>query len=158
MSTLSLVALLWFFTGSKDGQWAFLFFAGATLYYARERVRLDLLAAFLLWGLGIAAWFGGGVGLYVHLLTLPYLVLALAFARGTGDTEKPTRGTDLSYGVYLYAFPVQQLYVYLFGAAWGMAGFIAVTTLVTLAIAWGSWVLVERRFLIRTRPESPNYK
>ncbi len=54
---------------------------------------------------------------------------------------------DVSYGFYIYAWPVQQLVVILGGAAFGMAVYLGITTIVTFVFGWLSWVLVERRFI-----------
>ena len=54
------------------------------------------------------------------------------------------RRHDLSYGVYLYAFPVQQGLVMAGAAAWGLLGYTAATIVIVLACATASWFLVER--------------
>lgn len=69
---------------------------------------------------------------------------------GTRTWEGARRVTDLgdpSYGVYIYGFLVQQLLVaYGFRDA-SRAAFIAVSILVTFAVGYASWHLVEKRFL-----------
>jgi peptidoglycan/LPS O-acetylase OafA/YrhL len=52
--------------------------------------------------------------------------------------------TDLSYGVYIYAFPVQQLLVALGLAVWGVGGYFVASVAVTVPLAALSWFLVER--------------
>jgi peptidoglycan/LPS O-acetylase OafA/YrhL len=54
--------------------------------------------------------------------------------------------TDLSYGVYLYAFPIQQWVVHLSGWREPWAVFWAAMPL-TLGFAWLSWTFVERPML-----------
>ena len=51
---------------------------------------------------------------------------------------------DLSYGVYVYGFPVQQALLVLGLGGLGWAGFTLVSALVVLPLAALSWVLVER--------------
>lgn len=64
----------------------------------------------------------------------------------------PARGADLSYGLYLYAFPVQQLIVQRWGA-WLAPWSLTVAALaVALPLAWLSWHLVERPCLHRANP------
>lgn len=54
------------------------------------------------------------------------------------------RQHDYSYGVFLYAFPVQQMLA-LWGFTWGgVWGYSLVAAVVTLIIAAGSWHLVEQ--------------
>lgn len=51
---------------------------------------------------------------------------------------------DVSYGFYIYAWPIQQLVVVFGGGTLPMPVYILVTTVITFALAWASWVLVER--------------
>ena len=100
----------------------------------------------------VASLLGDGVALTtaVTLLAVPYVVLAAALApapwlAGVG------RRTDISYGVYLWGSPVQQLVV----SAFGVAGSPLVLFAASLPVAWGcgwlSWRLVESRAL-RLKP------
>jgi peptidoglycan/LPS O-acetylase OafA/YrhL len=71
---------------------------------------------------------------------------------------KVPRGADLSYGTYLWAFPMQQTIVQLTGVS-SPLGLFAIATPIVLAIAAGSWFLIERpalRFRHRSqRAETP---
>jgi peptidoglycan/LPS O-acetylase OafA/YrhL len=60
---------------------------------------------------------------------------------------------DFSYGVYIYALPVQQTVLYLFPAL-PLWAYVAATLVVTLALAAASWHLIERRAL-RLKPRRP---
>ena len=51
---------------------------------------------------------------------------------------------DLSYGVYIYGFPVQQLLVLVGAAKLGVGLYICASVLVTLPLAALSWFAVER--------------
>lgn len=68
-----------------------------------------------------------------------------------GPLAKHLRGIDLSYGLYLYAWPVQQLVAMY---AWSSTPwtFIAISSGGSLLLAAGSWFLVERPLMRRWRP------
>ena len=65
------------------------------------------------------------------------------------------RGIDLSYGTYLFAWPVQQL-VAMWELARGPWAFVVVSGVITLVLAAASWFLVEaptmRRWSRSPRP------
>jgi peptidoglycan/LPS O-acetylase OafA/YrhL len=66
----------------------------------------------------------------------------------------PTRpfrwfGNDLSYGTYLWGFPVAQVLAFAGLNSLGLVPFIVLSVLCTLPFAALSWFLVERRFLKR---------
>ncbi len=77
---------------------------------------------------------------------LPYLVLYLAIAFPFRLPALQSVG-DLSYGIYLYAWPTTQCLLALTGTgSWLWLG--AFTTLVTMPLAWLSWHFVEKRSLV----------
>lgn len=125
------------------------FFAGVTLWAARGRVR---------WSPVIAAAAAVVIGLLVverrslfHLwplvgpFTFAYLVLWL----GTILPVRVGSRHDISYGIYILAFPVGQVLICLGAARFGIAGFAAVNLAATIPLAWASWFLVERPALAR---------
>ena len=58
--------------------------------------------------------------------------------------------TDISYGTYVYGFVIQQALL-LCGVSLGWAPFAALSTVVTLAAATVSWIVIERPALGRRR-------
>ncbi|MCF6376285.1 acyltransferase [Nocardioides KLBMP 9356] len=59
---------------------------------------------------------------------------------------------DISYGIYIYGWPVQQALVNLGATAWGIFVYQALALVLVIPFAWASWVLVERRWLPRAAP------
>ncbi len=76
-------------------------------------------------------------------LCLPYLVLSIGVATGAGTRLKRSVG-DLSYGVYLFGYPVINTVISLGPKGLGPEGVFLVTTPICLACAWLSWHFVER--------------
>ncbi len=117
------------------------FYSGAALYFYQDRIRWDgriallLLAASVL-ALGSTGWF------VVHMITLPYLVIYLAYARLPKVAHFGKHG-DFSYGMYIFGFPVQQLLIHWFGADINLAVFAGASMAITLCFAILSWRLVE---------------
>ena len=119
------------------------FLMGATLFLYRDRVLLHpplfvvVVAAFLLTG-------GSDLHVTASILTVPYIVLFLAYWQPSVIARRLTRHGDVSYGMYIYAFPIQQSVA----AAWtGTVPVIAMFALafpITYAVAFASWQVVER--------------
>jgi peptidoglycan/LPS O-acetylase OafA/YrhL len=85
----------------------FLFFFSATAFYVlREKIKYNLLLAVLLYVI-LRLLRGAPVFNHLALFVLPYLILSIAFLPKL-KTNWMTRYGELSYGLYLYAFPVQQ--------------------------------------------------
>ncbi|HMJ33995.1 MAG TPA: acyltransferase [Baekduia sp.] len=117
------------------------FCVAALLYVWRERVPWSVPAAVALLGAWVATS-GSEAGVWVATLALPYATILAAYALPASWQRLTSRG-DISYGVYLWAFPVQQVVA----SAWhdvppGML--IALTLPATVALAIASWVLIER--------------
>jgi peptidoglycan/LPS O-acetylase OafA/YrhL len=95
----------------------------------------------------------GGWWSHGFVFTLPtagaYLLFWAAFHPGLRLSRWAKYG-DFSYGIYLYAFPIQQLLVMFFPRIQPLALFAAATPLAILA-GVASWHLVEKHFLKRRR-------
>ena len=85
----------------------------------------------------------------VMVLVLPYLVLCIAY-RSHRWLRLPRWWGDYSYGIYIYAFVVQQALSHWLSLRSGWVMFVLATP-ITLALAACSWHFVERRALALKR-------
>ena len=113
------------------------FFFAATLFaYNLKWLLKPWIAAALL-----VLWFFYSSSL-LNLVMIPLIVLGF----GLAPSPKPLNvflKLDYSYGIYIYAFPVQQALV----ATWpdiDISTYIAVTTIITVGLAAMSWYLIEK--------------
>ena len=113
------------------------FFAGALLLVLGGRVRwtprialASMLAIVALGWAGRLTWLGA--------LPIAFLVLWLGRSLPTrlGSTH------DVSYGVYLYGFPAQQLLT-AYGP-WNQGAYFAAVLAMATGLAWISWLVIER--------------
>ncbi|CUR56003.1 membrane hypothetical protein [metagenome] len=89
------------------------------------------------------------VVLYFQAPTLMYALAPLPlgyFLLSVGGSKRVLLGSvnDISYGAYIYAFPVQQLLVVLGVHRLGYAALFVTALALTLCLAWLSWTFVER--------------
>lgn len=90
------------------------------------------------------------VSKFVMWVTLPYIVLAYGLSNSWLGSFVNKVG-DCSYGVYIYAFPVQQFVLLQYpDIAYGT--YLTVTVLMSLVLGYGSWHLIEKRML-RFKPK-----
>ena len=118
------------------------FLAGMLLYLYREVVPYSRPVFLTCLGLLLCAL---GLG---HLeVALPvcgsYILLCLAFSRRI-TLSRFARYGDFSYGLYLYAFPIQQLLVLYFGNRLTILTLFCAAFLLTFCVAVLSWYGVER--------------
>lgn len=134
-------------------QFSLFFFAGVSLYslgihhlLARTQIAagaLVLVVACLALLLGrplLALW------LAVPTLTLLFGITATRGLRRAG------RYGDVSYGIYIYAFPVQQTFIWLYKDSLGFWQLLAASVAATVVLAFLSWHLVENPAL-RFKPK-----
>ncbi len=127
------------------------FLAGMLFFLYRDRVpysRLLFLAC--LGALVLCALGHWEVGLPV---CGSYLLLCLAFSRRL-PFSRFARWGDFSYGLYLYAFPIQQLLVLYYGRQLTIPTLFLSAFLLTLCAAVLSWYAVERPCLRLKRRSS----
>lgn len=115
------------------------FLAGSALYFLADRIVLrpwQTAAAILIY---IGLWQAGAADLFGQL-PLAYAVLSVGATRWDGFTTS----NDISYGVYIYAFPVQQTLILLGTGQMGVFFNSVLTFVITCILAWISWKYVER--------------
>lgn len=148
-------ALAW--AGPAGTTWVF-FAVGALLSRAPERslIPKGAIGVVILWV--AIALLAPVLSLGATWLALPYL-LVVAGRASTPGVRRAARLGDLSYGLYLWGFLVQQLVIEGFGVLPWPSN-ITIVTATTTAIALLSWHLVEKRALahkihrVTTRPPS----
>jgi peptidoglycan/LPS O-acetylase OafA/YrhL len=123
----------------------FMFLYGSSLFLWRERVPISPGLLFAALGFLALASFDKTVFLVVYLICLAPLVLHLAYLP-KGRIRAFNDWGDCSYGVYIYAFPVQQALASLFPHLPLMA-MVALSGALALALSALSWTLIERRAL-----------
>ncbi len=148
---------IWFDTASSEyfsgsALWLLAFFAsGMALYRLRDSRFLNGKIALL-----ACAGLALSIPLKAFILLFPlfgsYLVIYRAFARWLKPLPAARYG-DLSYGLYIYGWPVEQTIVALNGGAMPWAPLFALALPITAVLAFASWHLVEKRAL-RLKPRS----
>jgi peptidoglycan/LPS O-acetylase OafA/YrhL len=137
-------------SGHRDNAGAvatYLFFAGSSIFILGDKIPVvfkavpALIAALIIAAVDPRALF------VVYLLVLPLLVLNLAYAPGRVLLRFNNLG-DYSYGVYIYAFPIQQTLIYLKPGI-SLGALMIFSSLLTLGAAILSWRLVEKPALGR---------
>ncbi|MFV0319399.1 MAG: acyltransferase family protein [Microbacterium sp.] len=127
------------------------FLGGALIYFLIERIGPDPL-------LGSGALVVGAVLIFAiprwgGQLAAPLLAYGLLWLSSILPQPRWIAQNDVSYGFYIYAWPVQQLTVLFGGAAFGLPLYICITVVVTLLLAWLSWVCIERPAMLWARPK-----
>jgi peptidoglycan/LPS O-acetylase OafA/YrhL len=133
-------------TETKFSPLAFMFFLGVGLYLFRRSILLSHALAFGCLALVVAAAFlSPPLFRAVLTIAIPYLVLYAAYVP-SGWVRLYNRLGDYSYGVYILAYPVQQIIVSkVHGISPTMLTVLAAPSTLLLAVA--SWHFIEKRAL-----------
>jgi peptidoglycan/LPS O-acetylase OafA/YrhL len=128
--------------GGNKVRLGYMFFSGAAFYVLRNRIVLApwialALVALLAITLNDRHWF-----FVAYIVSAPYLLLHLAYVPG-GAIRRFNQLGDYSYGVYIYAFPVQQACIALMPGV-SIAQLAVAATLLTFTLAAISWHVVEK--------------
>ena len=122
------------------------YLAGAVCFLYRERIprspRLAVASVLLL-----ALCVRWGLNAMLPLCGTYLLLYAAGSPHHIGKAL--TRRADLSYGIYLYAYPVQQLLIQYLGVQINPFVLFVLAVPTVAAIAWLSWILVEKPALLR---------
>jgi len=124
------------------------YLAGTVCYLYRERIprspRIAVLCVLLL-----ALCVPWGFNAMLPLCGTYLLLYAASSPHHLGKAL--TQRADLSYGIYLYAYPVQQLLIQFLGKQINPFALFLIATPTVAAIAWLSWKLVEQPALRRKK-------
>jgi len=124
-----------------------MFFLGVACYVHRGHIYLSSRLFLALGAMLLLSAADQGAFFVVYSLTLPYLVFYLAYVPA-GRIRRFNQGGDYSYGIYIYAFPVQQSVAHLIPGV-SVGTMVPTAFAVTFALAFLSWHLIEKRCLER---------
>ena len=131
-------------------RFAWFFFVGTAFYLLRYQIRMATNLMCLIVALAIITLTSSGHHfLMFYYLVLPYCLFYLAYIPA-GKLRSYNRVGDYSYGVYLYAFPIQQVLVLSY-PDWSVLGLILVAGGLTFISAICSWHWIERPALALRR-------
>ena len=131
------------------------FLAGACLHYFRaEWERNRFVVAIVITAIAVLL-FSIGQKHAAFWLIIPFVTLNFGLASWPG-IRRTARFGDFSYGVYIYAFPVQQTIIALTSNTLPFALGLAASALTTFAFAFLSWHCVEKQAL-KLKPSRSNF-
>ncbi|MBO9555501.1 acyltransferase [Cellulomonas sp.] len=125
------------------------FLAGSFLYMIRDRISFSWPIALLATAVGLVAVLN--VPRWGPQLAAPLLAYVILWVGAVLPSPKLVQRHDVSYGVYIYAWPVQQLLALAGAYTLNLALYDALAIILTLPLAAASWFLIERPVLRRAR-------
>jgi peptidoglycan/LPS O-acetylase OafA/YrhL len=136
--------VLWGTSFQRAANLAVFFALGSLVAVAGRRLalRLDVAVVLLAFQAVFSAIASPPTTQWTLWPVLTYAVLAFC-TQSTPVIRRAARFGDLSYGLYIYAFPVQQVVVAVLPPL-GLIGNLVVVTAITTVLAWLSWHLVEK--------------
>lgn len=147
----SIPFLIWFFGVSHSNELYFviLFLIGQMYYLLKDKIQLNKSIAIL-----AVVGFAGYLFLsdihfiirnFLLVFSLPYLIFYLAY--NLPILNNFSKYGDFSYGLYIYAFPVQQIVSNLTGGDLSIKSFFFISFLITFLCSIFSWYFIEKRAL-----------
>jgi len=128
------------------------FILGACFYIYRDKINLNISSAiFCTLILLYFSFFGKGLSSGLISIIIGYLVFFLAFYFDIAKYKKLIKLNllgDVSYGLYIYAFPIQELVTHLFGGGNMKPSYnFFISVPLTIIMAFISWNFIEKKFL-----------
>ena len=125
------------------------FMSGTIMFLFQDRIAYRFvyftIMIFLWFGLGLTHITSSVMIKIISFIALPYIVLYLAHLKG--KINGFSKFGDFSYGIYIYAFPIQQMLINFFGTNISISKLFIYSTLIVLPLSISSWYLVEEKAL-----------
>lgn len=118
------------------------FFLGSLFYRFKDDIRFKWFYANILMAVALAT-----VYTFLEAVTISIFFAYCFIIIGTSKAIVNLKGYDLSYGIYLYAFPMQQLLVSFFGYTINVWLHVVLATFLAAILAFVSWTFVEKPLL-----------
>ncbi|MET3648607.1 acyltransferase family protein [Phyllobacterium ifriqiyense] len=127
------------------------FLAGAAIHSCREYLKLYQSNINALIGASIVIFWLLHMEQLAITIAIPFMVIAIG-TLSTPYLRRFGRLGDLSYGMYIYAFPVQQMVVQYNTGSFTVN--LVASVIPTVCLAWLSWHLVEKQALKLKEPRT----
>lgn len=122
-----------------------MFFIGSAFYIWKDKIYLPTKIVLIGLPLLILSSINKDVFFLLYCLLLPFLIFYLAYVP-SGLVRKFNNYGDYSYGIYIYAFPVQQSVAAITPHV-SVPSMIVLSFVSTLILSIISWHLIEKKFL-----------
>jgi peptidoglycan/LPS O-acetylase OafA/YrhL len=123
-------------------KFSILFSFGSIYYLYRDKIIINNTILYITLFLYIFSW-RTSYGEALSYIALPYIIIYIAYARIPWLVNFSKHG-DFSYGMYVYAFPVQQTVIHFLKPHLAIWSFFTCAFLITFFIAILSWRYVEK--------------
>lgn len=140
----------WFGKSDQTLRFAGIFLAGSLFYLLRERVRFTRRALLVAVPALLACLFVSKLAEPAIATFGAYIIFASARWAGSTPISSINNETDISYGVYLYAWPATQILVLYWPAMSPVLAEVITLGVVSLC-GWASWKFVEKPMITKAQ-------
>ena len=141
----SFVKLDKYFEAQRFFIYGLLFSGGALFYLFKEKIPFTWYIFIFLFVAYTATllWFPS----LQRITEYPFYIYTV-LAIGCSKTKIPFMKADISYGMYLYAFPIQQCIYYTWGTSLSFLNYNLLAIALTSILATASWYIIEKKALL----------
>ena len=143
------LAPAWIYSLREYARLVGVFLVGSMFYLWRDHIKLNRLGAAVALSTLCACLFVAKLAEPAFALFGGYLIFAFANWQHFGVLGRINNRDDISYGLYLYAWPVENLIIWLWPLPLLVTG--AATLLIAASLGWLSWHFVEKPVMERLR-------
>lgn len=123
-----------------------MFFLGVSFFVFKDYIFLSTRYFYLMLLILLISTFNSDIFFVLYSISIPYIILYLAYVP-SGVVRHFNEWGDYSYGLYIYAFPIQQTLIASFTNI-SVVPLILLSFAITLFLAAISWHLIEKPFLL----------